>query len=226
MTRGRANSLRLAITGQLGEGAFCVRRDGRDHEALRLLQGLPARMPDRRRHGAHERSRFRAARAAQHGLSLHDRLVGYLPRYAGLASRLLLLLNRRNDSARLAKLAEKFTGFAAQRKLPRWRTDRFRDPSDGVDATGVGGDAWNGRSAVLFADTFNRYFEPENIEAALRVLASMPATRCICPSPLAGTRPLCCGRTFLSVRAGRGSAGGGRAHGRSACSPTWRAASM
>ena len=31
-----------------------LRRDGRDAEAVRLLQGLPARMPDRRRHGAHE----------------------------------------------------------------------------------------------------------------------------------------------------------------------------
>ncbi len=28
----------------------------------------------------------------------------------------------------------------------------------------------NGREVVLFADTFNRYFEPENIEAALTVL--------------------------------------------------------
>ena len=54
VTRGRANTLRLAITGQLGPDALDLRRDGGDAEALRLLQGLPARMPDRRRHGAHE----------------------------------------------------------------------------------------------------------------------------------------------------------------------------
>ena len=53
-TRGRANSLRLAITGQLGPGRADLRRDGGDAEALRVVQGLPARMPDRRRHGAHE----------------------------------------------------------------------------------------------------------------------------------------------------------------------------
>ena len=35
-------------------GCFDVRRDGGDDEALRLLQGLPTRVPDRRRHGAHE----------------------------------------------------------------------------------------------------------------------------------------------------------------------------
>ena len=54
VTRGRANTLRLAITGQLGPDAFTSRHDGGDAEALRLLQGLPARMPDRRRHGADE----------------------------------------------------------------------------------------------------------------------------------------------------------------------------
>ena len=35
-------------------GRVCLRRDGRDAEALRVVQGLPPRMPDRRRHGADE----------------------------------------------------------------------------------------------------------------------------------------------------------------------------
>ena len=35
-------------------GRLHLRRDGRDAEALRLLQGVPPRMPDRRRHGADE----------------------------------------------------------------------------------------------------------------------------------------------------------------------------
>jgi len=50
---------------------------------------------------------------------------------------------------------------------------------------------------VLFADTFNRYFERENIEAALAVLAAA-GYRVHLPGPPRG-RPLCCGRTFLSV---------------------------
>ena len=54
VTRGRANTLRLAITGQLGPDALTSDEMARDAQALRLLQGLPARMPDRRRHGAHE----------------------------------------------------------------------------------------------------------------------------------------------------------------------------
>jgi len=50
---------------------------------------------------------------------------------------------------------------------------------------------------VLFADTFNRYFEPENLEAAVAVLAAA-GYRVHLPGPPRG-RPLCCGRTFLSV---------------------------
>ena len=52
LTRGRANTLRLALSGQLGP-------DGLASEAVRdaldlcvELQGLQARLPDRRRHGA------------------------------------------------------------------------------------------------------------------------------------------------------------------------------
>jgi Fe-S oxidoreductase len=50
---------------------------------------------------------------------------------------------------------------------------------------------------VLLADTFNRYFEPENLVSAHAVL-SAAGYRVIEPSP-AGERPLCCGRTFLAA---------------------------
>src|SRR6185503_8321441 len=45
---------------------------------------------------------------------------------------------------------------------------------------------------VLFVDTFNRYFEPENARAALKVLQAA-GYRVHAP------RGLCCGRTFLSA---------------------------
>ena len=45
---------------------------------------------------------------------------------------------------------------------------------------------------VLFVDTFNRYFEPENARAALKVLEAA-GYRVHAP------RGLCCGRTFLSA---------------------------
>ncbi|MGE5366515.1 MAG: (Fe-S)-binding protein, partial [Betaproteobacteria bacterium] len=51
---------------------------------------------------------------------------------------------------------------------------------------------------VLFADTFNRYFEPENVRAAIAVLAA-GGYQVQIARPNNGGRPLCCGRTFLAV---------------------------
>jgi len=123
----------------------------------------------------------------KHPLSLRDRLVAYLPRYASLASRMGPLLNLRDRVPGLPALSERVAGFSAQRPLPRWHRRPYRDPAPAAGA----------RGAVLFVDTFSRWFEPENARAALRVLtrggyAVEPAT-----SP--GARPLCCGRTFLAV---------------------------
>ena len=47
-----------------------------------------------------------------------------------------------------------------------------------------------------FADTFNRWFEPENLRAALRVLT---AAGYRVRMPQARGRPLCCGRSYLAV---------------------------
>ena len=48
LTRGRANTLRLALTGQLGADAMASDDVGGGDAALRVLQGVPAGMPDRR----------------------------------------------------------------------------------------------------------------------------------------------------------------------------------
>ncbi|HEV7801291.1 MAG TPA: heterodisulfide reductase-related iron-sulfur binding cluster, partial [Burkholderiales bacterium] len=50
---------------------------------------------------------------------------------------------------------------------------------------------------VLFIDTFNRYFEPENARAALAVLQAAGYTVHL-PQAKGDSRPLCCGRTFLA----------------------------
>jgi FAD/FMN-containing dehydrogenase/Fe-S oxidoreductase len=197
VTRGRANTLRLAITGQLGPGAFASDAMA---ETMKLCVSCKAcrRECPTGVDMARMKIEVQAARAAKQGLSLHDRLIGYLPRYAPLVSRFPLLLNLRNDVTGLAKLSEGVTGFAARRKLPRWRRDRFREPSaadGGIDANAF---ATAEPEVVLFADTFSRYFEPENIAAAVQVFIAA-GYRVHFPQPLAGRRPLCCGRTFLSV---------------------------
>jgi Fe-S oxidoreductase len=133
-----------------------------------------------------------AARVEKHGISLHDRLVGYLPRYAQLAARFPKLANLRNEMPLLAQLMESRAGFSARRTLPVWRKDWFREPDNAPGPEG-------GQEVVLFADTFNRYFEPENVEAAIAVLAAA-GCRVHLPKPADGSnRPLCCGRTFLAA---------------------------
>ncbi|WLA54344.1 FAD-binding and (Fe-S)-binding domain-containing protein [Bradyrhizobium diazoefficiens] len=190
VTRGRANTLRLAISGQLGADALS---SDEMMETLKLCVSCKAC-----RHEcptgvdmAKMKIEVLAARAATHGLTLRDRLVGYLPRYAGLASRLAPLANLRNRSPLLRKLFERFAGISARRALPAFRRDVFAPPAEAVGPE-------SGREVVLFADTFNRIYERENLDAALRVLAA-GGYRVHLPKPASGSRPLCCGRTFLSA---------------------------
>ena len=190
VTRGRANTLRLAISGQLGPDALssdemmdtlklCVSCKACRHECPTGVDMAKMKIE------------VLAARVAKHGLSLRDRLVGYLPHYAALASRVAPLANWRNNSPLLRTLFEKVAGISAQRALPAWRRDVFKPDSE---TTGPA----DGREVVLFADTFNRAFERENLDAALRVLVE-GGYRVHVPKPADGGRPLCCGRTFLSV---------------------------
>jgi len=232
VTRGRANTLRLAITGQLGPVAFTSDEMA---ETMKLCVSCKAcrRECPTGVDMARMKIEVQAARATKHGLSLHSRLVGYLPRYAPVAARLAWLLNLRDVLPGAAGLSERIAGFSARRSLPRWRRDWFRDPANpplkGEGRTTEGGPGWGdssaaiveplspppgaqqradlppaeggegGRDVVLLADTFNRYFEPENLHAAVKVLrAGGYRVQVAAPSDSAA-RPLCCGRTFLAV---------------------------
>jgi Fe-S oxidoreductase len=190
LTRGRANSLRLAISGQLGPDALTADAMA---ETMRLCVGCKGckRECPTGVDMARMKTEFLYQYAKRHGRSLHDRLVGYLPRYAPWISRLSFLANLRNRLPGAATVSERLTGFSARRTLPRWRRDAFRPKTSTVGPE-------NGREIVLLADTFNTYFEPENLEAALSVLRAA-GYRVHLPRAAGGGRPLCCGRTFLSV---------------------------
>jgi FAD/FMN-containing dehydrogenase/Fe-S oxidoreductase len=194
VTRGRANTLRLAITGQLGPGAFTSDEMA---ETLNLCVSCKAcrRECPTGVDMARMKIEFLSARAAKRGLSLHDRLVGYLPRYAPYAAKLPWLMNLRDRLPGAAKLSEVFAGFSARRSLPKWRSDYFKEPESSWPG---GHDGQVNGEVVLFADTFNRYFERENIDAALTVLGAA-RYRVRFAIPADGGRPLCCGRTFLSI---------------------------
>jgi FAD/FMN-containing dehydrogenase/Fe-S oxidoreductase len=191
VTRGRANTLRLAITGQLGPDALIS-----DEMAETMKLCVSCKACRRECPTGVDMARMKievsVARIAKRGLTLHDRLVGYLPRYAPLAAKFPRLFNKRNESPRLMQWSEKFLGFSARRKLPSWREDAFREREHFIGPV-------SGPQVALFVDTFNRYFEPENVEAAISVLTAAGYGVHLPKLPDGERRPLCCGRTFLSV---------------------------
>ena len=205
VTRGRANALRLAISGQLGPEALA------SDEMLATMQLCVSCKGCRREcptgvDMAKMKIEVLAAVNRRRGLSMRDRLIAYLPRYAPYASRLAPLMNARDAVPGLAALSERLLGLSAKRSLPRWSSRPFHSRSadspprhhvEGVSSTRREGDtvAQGMREVALFADTFNAYFEPENLHAASDVLARLGYR----VTPLDGGRPLCCGRTFLSA---------------------------
>lgn len=201
-TRGRANTLRLALSGQLGPDAFTSKEM---YETLALCiscKGCKRECPT----GvdmARMKIEFLYHYHQQHPRSLKERLVAHLPRYAPWAARLAPLANLRDRVPALARLSERLLGFSARRSWPQWHRDFFRGPRE-VPADGVAVPAPEGRrcdpeagEVVLLPDTFNTYFEPENLRAALRVLAAA-GYRVAVAAPAHGGRPLCCGRTYLA----------------------------
>ena len=190
LVRGRANTLRLALSGQLGEDVF-TSDEMRETMALCVgCKGCKRECPT----GvdmARMKTEFLYHYTRRHGLKLRDRLIAYLPRYAATARGCALLLNLRDTIPGVAKLSEWITGLSANRKLPKWRRDAF-------DKHGEAFGPRDGHPVVLLADTFNTNFEPENLTAAISVLTHAGYRVNVAGAP-AGERPLCCGRTFLAA---------------------------
>ncbi|MFY0989898.1 FAD-binding and (Fe-S)-binding domain-containing protein [Halomonas sp. C05BenzN] len=187
LTRGRANTLRLVLSGQLGEEGLA----GDDvKEALDLCvscKGCRRDCPT-----GVDMAKFkieaRAARVRAKGLSLRDRMVGEMPRYAPLASRLSGLLGAAERVPFIANGVKRALGLAAQRSLPAFEGNFLGESHDSL--------ALASREVLLFVDTFNNYMEGDNARAAKRVLEA--AGYRVHLNVMRGERPLCCGRTYLS----------------------------
>ncbi|MFA5521290.1 MAG: FAD-binding and (Fe-S)-binding domain-containing protein [Castellaniella sp.] len=196
-TRGRANTLRMALSGQLGPDALAS-------DEMRATMDLCVSCKGCRRECptgvdmARMKIEFLHAWKEKHGLRFKERLIATMPVWAPWAARLPLLFNLRDRIPGLAKLSERLWDFTAKRSLPVWRRDTFLGKATGVSADEA--------DVVLFVDTFNNYFEAENARAALAVLkAAGYRVHIARPQSLAGgrngkgERPLCCGRTWLSA---------------------------
>ena len=180
-TRGRANVLRLAMTGRLGEtglgdeGVYGVLDLCLECRACRTECPIGVDM-------ARFKSEFLADYWARHGTPLGVRLLGHAGQLAKWGSRLAPVSNwlLRSAAGRLA--AEHLAGVDRRRRLPLFarRTLANRAPYAGGAA-----------DVVLFSDTFTNHYDPEIGLAALGILAA------------AGVRaelavPGCCGRPQIS----------------------------
>jgi FAD/FMN-containing dehydrogenase/Fe-S oxidoreductase len=196
LTRGRANTLRLALSGQLGPEALASDTVKAALDLCVSCKGCKRECPT----GvdmAKMKVEFLHHYKARHGHTLRDKLIAHLPRYAGAASRLAGLLNLRNRLPWLARLGESVTGFSAQRSLPEFRSDVFTRQSTNTRAPAPAPRAGS-RQVVLFADTFNNHFEPDILRDAQRVLAAA-GYEVVVVQGEDGKRPLCCGRTYLGT---------------------------
>jgi FAD/FMN-containing dehydrogenase/Fe-S oxidoreductase len=199
LTRGRANTLRLALTGQLGPDALT---SVAMHDTLALCvscKGCRRECPtgvDMARMKVEVLYHY----TRRHGLTARQRIIAFLPRYAPWASRLAPLFNARDRIPGLAGVGEKWLGISSKRKLPRWRRDIFTRtaPSAAARHSTHAGTGASTSEVLLFADTFNNYFEPENLRAAQDVLMA-GGYRVHVAVARDGARPLCCGRTFLAA---------------------------
>ena len=189
-TRGRANALRLAMTGALGpadpRGAGLGGRGVYDVLDLCLeCRACKTECPvgvDM----ARLKSEFLADYWRRHGTPVRARLLGHVHDLAQAGTPLAPLVRRWLGSRWGRALGERLLGIDRRRSLPRpaartlaaqWRA-RPGGPAARPDA-------------VLFNDTFTNYFDPEIGLAAADVLEAAGLTVGLGPDP-------CCGRPLIS----------------------------
>jgi len=165
-TRGRANMLRQAMSGDLPEGVDTEFM----HEVLDLCIGCKgcakdcpsevdmAKLKAEVSHEHHER----------HGVSLRDRVFANVARVSAVGSALAPLSNWARKLPGAGWLAEKTLGIARERDLPAFHRESFRDwferRESGIDPERAD------RTAVIVPDPYTNYTDPAIGKAAVSVL--------------------------------------------------------
>ncbi len=189
-TRGRANALRLAITGQFGADGAPAWDDPATIETLNLCLSCkackaecPSNVDIARVKAEYTAQRFTAAGRVPRRV----RRVGRVRRIQRIASSVAPLVNTLTSFAPTAALVKGLLGVDRRRSLPRCGRPlgRWLARRDRVDA---------GRPAVvLLPDCFTVYGEPHIGQAAVRVLEAL-GYRVVLPRNVG-----CCGRALISV---------------------------
>jgi FAD/FMN-containing dehydrogenase/Fe-S oxidoreductase len=194
-TRGRANVLRLAMTGRLAESGL---GDHGVYEVLDLC--LECRACKTECPVGVDVARFKSEFLAdywkRHGVPLRARAIGHVRSTAEWASRVAPLANAVTANGLARRVFERWLGIDRRRPMPRWTRDTLTKrvrrrglPSATAPISGSSDSAHG--STLLFADTFTEFEAPDIGLAAMEVLTA------------AGLRPrlapaVCCGRPLIS----------------------------
>ena len=227
LTRGRANTLRLALSNQLNLNIGDSKETSPlASDAVKEVMELCVSCKACRRECptgvdmAKMKIEFLSAYKKRVGHSLRDLAVAYLPKYASTISAIPFLpavLNMRNHIKPIAILQEWIMGISVQRSLPIWKSKNFWNQK-AVNTYQYTPDQLasdtDGKGVVLLADTFNAYFEDDNLQAALKVLnaagyrvhiphktqskSQSNQVKKINPSEGGCSKEFCCGRTYLA----------------------------
>jgi Fe-S oxidoreductase len=201
-TRGRANALRMALSGALPAAELT---SDRMYEVMDLCvecKGCTRECPT-----GVNMTRLKAEWLAQHhrahGVPLRARLFGNIRLINRLGSALAPLANLAFDLPGAGALGERLLGISRHRRLPRFAAEPFhvwfarhqnQEPRTKNQGQ-ISGSRFSGLGSgtvVLFPDTFTNYNEPEVGRAAVRVLEAA-GYEVILPR-----RALCCGRPLIS----------------------------
>ena len=190
LVRGRANTLRLALSNQLPEGSFASKEMFETMELCVSCKACQRECPmsvDM----AKMKSEFLSHYYKKFSMSIKDKIISDMPKLIWLLKIIAPIFNTVKNVPLLDKAIE-FFGFSSKRQMPVVQNIA---PLKEIYQT----QPQLNNKIIMLADTFNINFEIKNIMYAIKVLNKF-GYQAIIPSfdDSNLSRPLCCGRTYIS----------------------------